>query len=145
MFYSPFTISLLMIVAANFSRFCLLRYPKLTSKDLKRIHPRFDRINWKYYGWQAVIVLPIILILAIVYASNKPFWADKEVLLFNPIFAAFAICDSLFAIRTGVFSTPSRYHIERFVYDRDKKLQWVAYVQIILAVIVTVIDLALLF
>jgi hypothetical protein len=123
-----------------FSRFILRNYPKVTGADLKNINPKFEGIQYKYIVLYIVTVLPVIFFSFLMLNSNLNIWKTASYIAILPIFAYVAFFDGCFTIITNVFPTLTRYSWNKFVYDGDKKLRWVAICQIFLAVILLIAD-----
>lgn len=125
------------------SRFLLRRYPKMTGNDLKNLDPSLEGIHQTYLALNTVTVLSFAFFLFLIYQSNKTFWEERVLVLFVPVFIVFALFDGIFALRTKVFPTTTRYNWNSYVYDADEKLRWVAFWQIGLAVVLLVADYVL--
>jgi len=143
-FYGYVALLIVGLGVIYFSRFCLRDCQKLTGKGLEKIDSRFGNIKQKYLWSNTAIVLLASFISLIVYLSNKIYWADKVFTLAVPIFAIGALFDGLFAIRTGIFPTSTKYTWDSFVYDAEGEFRWVANWQITLSIALLIIDLVLL-
>jgi len=125
------------------SRFLLRKHPKMTGNDLKSLSPSLEGIHQTYLVLNTVTVLSFAFFLFLVYQSNKTFWGERVLVLFVPVFIVFALFDGIFALRTKVFPTTTRYNWNSYVYDADEKFRWVAYWQISLAFVLLVADYVL--
>ena len=125
------------------SRFLLRKYPKMKGDDLRRLDSSLGNIHQTYFTSNLVTVLSFAFCLFLIYQSNKPFWEERVAVLFIPIFAVFALFDGIFALRTKVFPTTTKYNWNSYVYDADERLRWVAYWQIGLAVVLLIADYVL--
>ena len=125
------------------SRFLLRKHPKMKGDDLKRLDASLENIHQTYFTLNLVTVLSFAFCMFLVYQSNKPFWEVRVSVLSIPVFAVFALFDGIFALRTKVFPTTTKYNWNSYVYDAEEKFRWVAYWQIGLAVILLVADYVL--
>jgi hypothetical protein len=125
------------------SRFLLRKHPKMTGNDLKNLDLSLEGIHQTYLVLNTVTVLSFAFFLFLIYQSNKTFWEERVLVLFVPVFVVFALFDGIFALRTKVFPTTTRYNWNSYVYDGEEKLRWVAYWQIGLAVVLLVADYVL--
>ena len=122
------------------SRFLLRKYPKMTSDDLKNIDLNLAGIHQTYRALNITTVFSFAFILFLIYQLNKSFWEERVFVLVIPVSVAYALFDGIFALRTKVFPTTTRYNSNSYVYDADEKLQWVAYWQIGLAFLLLIAD-----
>ena len=127
------------------SRFLLRRYPKMTSDDLKHLHPQLEGTLQNYLSYNLATGLGFAGFLFLVYKMNQAFWQERSFLLFVPVFVVFALFDGIFALRTRVFPTTTKINSNSYVYDPDEKLRWVAFWQIGLAILLLLIDCAVFF
>lgn len=125
------------------SRFLLRNYPKLTGSELENLKPELEGIHRTYRVLNTVTVLSIGFFCFLIYQLNRTFWEERVMVLFVPIFVVFTLFDGLFALRTKVFPTTTRYNLDNYVYDSDEELSWVAYWQIGLSIFLLVIDYVL--
>ena len=127
-----------------FSRLLLRKYPKLTGSELESLNPKLESIHRTYRAFNTITLLSVGLFLFLIYQSNRPFWGERVVVLFVPVFAAFTLFDGLFALRTKVFPTTTRYNLNSYVYDSDNRLRWVAFWQLGLSFLLLVFDVVIL-
>ena len=125
------------------SRFLLRKYTKMTGNELKSIDSSLEGIHQTYFSLNMLTVLSFAFFLFLVYQSNKIFWEERALVLFTPGFIVLALFDGLFALRTKVFPTTTRYNWNSYVYDADEKLRWIAYWQIGLAFVLLAADYVL--
>jgi hypothetical protein len=125
------------------SRFLLRNYPKLTGSELESLSSELEGMHRTYRVLNTVTVLSVGFLCFLLYQLNRAFWEERVIVLFVPIFVVFTLVDGLFALRTKVFPTTTKYNWDNYVYDGDEELSWVAYWQIGLSMFLLVIDYVL--
>jgi hypothetical protein len=116
------------------SRVLLWKRPKHKAAELAALQPSLGGIGRRY--WVALLgtIIPVGALLFALYKLDEPFWAPRVMYLFMLFFGAYALVDGLFALFTNVFPATTRYNLDRFVYDGEEELRWVALLQSALAV-----------
>ena len=90
--------------------------------------------------WGHPIVIGVVfwpLFLWVIYGTE---FGDRSVVLGVPIFSVSLLLEGLIALSTGVYSASTRVKF-LYVYDIDKDLTWIAWLEIISAVVITVVSL----
>jgi hypothetical protein len=122
------------------SRFLLRKHAKRTGSELESIDSELEGIHRTYRVLNTATLLAAGFFLFLIYQRNRAFWEERIIVLFIPVFAVFALFDGLFALRTKVFPTTTKYNLNSYVYDRDDELRWIAFWQIGLSVLLLVLD-----
>jgi hypothetical protein len=94
-----------------FSRFLLRKHPKLTGEELEHRNVELQGVHRSYRIFNTLTLLGVGFFLFLLYLFNQGFWEKRLVVLFIPIFAVYALFDGMFAARTKVFPTTSRYDL----------------------------------
>ena len=130
-----FVLVILVLAVVYFARFCLRHSEKLTSGELAK---RYSHLGWVKWGHPIVIgVVFWPLFLWVIYGTE---FGDRSVVLGVPIFSVLPLLEGLIALSTGVYSASTRVKF-LYVYDIDKDLTWIAWLEIISAVVITVVSL----
>lgn len=116
------------------SRVLLWKHPKHKAAELAQMLPNLEGIGRKY--WLALLgtIVPVGALLFTLYKLDEPFWQPRVMYLFIVFFGIYALIDGLFPMFTNVFPATTRYNLDRFVYDEEQELRWVALLQSALAV-----------
>ncbi len=129
------------------SRIIIIGCPKSTSDELVKQYPAlrgFKEKHQKYY-W-LVIIASGSLALFINFANQGywKIWEDPSLYLFSMFLITLALYDGVFALKTSIFPTTSRYVRNCYFYDHDHEYWWAAYIQIGLAFFLLLVDFILL-
>jgi hypothetical protein len=116
-------------------RVLLCNHPKITSTELEKINSKYKGIQYKYIFLYIVTGLSVALFSFWVFGLNLNIWKSAPFAGIFPVFACIALFDGCFAIVTNVYPVITKSNWDRFVYDGNKKLRWVAILQIILSLI----------
>lgn len=122
------------------SRFLLRKHIKQTGSELESLDSELEGIHRTYWVFNTAILLSAGFFLFLIYQRNRAFWDERIIVLFIPLLAVFALFDGLFALRTKVFPTTTKYNLNSYVYARDNELGWVAFWQIRLSILLLVFD-----
>lgn len=135
----PSGIDILFLLSAfgivSLSKVLLHNHPKIASSELEKINPKYKGIQYIYLFLYIVTGLVVALFSFWIFDIRK---TDPFVRIF-PVFASIALFDGCFAIITNAYPVITRSNWDRFVYDGNKKLRWVAILQITLSVIFLIV------
>jgi hypothetical protein len=122
------------IVTPLFSRFCLRNYPKVTSDEIRELHPDLGNVAFNFFSLSIFVFLfsAIIYILAVVFFGGS---GIVMIFLFGPLFLTQPFFEGIFAIKTNIYPATTSSNWDNFVYNESKSLRWIAKFQIGIAVL----------
>jgi len=125
----------------GFPKIYLRKLPTFTSEEITRLHPKLRALKYIYLAPLVICPTPLfVLLIAAADPLDKP--PFNETLLFFPVILFLGLYDGLFTLITGVFPMPKRWQGLRFVADPDHAYRGLAQLQILLAILGTLIILA---
>jgi hypothetical protein len=138
-FYTAFFI---VVAIFGFPRIVLRKHKKFTGEEITILRPDLRAIQVKYNA-MLLVGCPIFIVLLIAAGIKLEKPAFNEYFLFFTGLLSLGFCDGLFALITGVFPATTRWNWNRFVYDPSGNDRWMAQLQIALAILGTLVGLAM--
>jgi len=112
-------------------------------KTLAKDHPQFTRLKQIYLVLYAVFFIGLALATVYFVLAAKRL-GSLSFLLIVPFINTFKLLDGAVGLGAGLYFTGYR-GIKRYYYDKDRRIVWVSYVQIGLAVLLSLSSLILYF
>jgi hypothetical protein len=132
----------IIVAIIGFPRIALRKHPKCSGEEIAKLRPGLRAIQYKYII--PPLICPTILAFLFIFAGSplkKP--AFNEIFLFFPVLFFLGFYDGLFAHITGVFPATTRWNLNLFVYAPQEKYRRMAQLQILLAVLGTLVSIAI--
>jgi hypothetical protein len=125
----------------GFPKIYLRKQPTFTSEKISLLLPKLRALKYLYLAPLVICPTPLlVLLIAAADPLDKP--SFNETFLFFPVILFLGFYDGLFALITGVFPMPKRRQGLRFVADPEHAYRRLAQMQILLAILGTLVTLA---
>ena len=136
--------SLIYISTFYLSRYFLRNLAKFTSDEIAEIYPHYSSVWLKYYLGLLIIILPFLLLFSVVNSIYQNF-EMRVIFLFFPAFSGGMVFEGIFALRTNIYPATTKVLWNAFVLDESGSLRWIAYLQIGLGILETILSIGLFF
>lgn len=124
------------LVTAHFVRFGLRRQKCLTNDELIEQYPQYAWVKFEY-PLLGIFTVGSIFIFGALIASKDQTGGRLWILIAGFSLSSMNFLESILALTTGLYSasTRSRFY---YVYDSDKKLTWLAKLQLCMAMMTVI-------
>lgn len=127
-------------LAGNYYRLALKDSMSYSGEDLVSIDEEFTSVKWKFI---AGYILLMILIIGMAIGGIV-FWDIPINKIILPLIMSVSIYCSLFALVIKVYPNPSKYNLNRFIYDIEEDIRKTALIQLGIDAVVCVVGIVLL-
>jgi hypothetical protein len=118
------------IATPNFSRFCLRKYPKVSSDSIEKLHPKLNNVAFNYIPISIFTTFILEILSFIVFFKIGGLSFISLILVFGSLGASTTLFNGIYSLITNIYPAIYRYKWDDFVYDGDKNLRWIAEFQI---------------
>lgn len=131
------------LLAIYIARFCLRHSEKLTSDELVERYPHLGWVKWGYPISVAAVFWSLFVVWAITVSSlNNSQLEGRWFVLSASLMSVLLLAEGLIALLTGVYAASTQRFRNLYVYDLNRRLTWIAYLEIVCALAIATASLA---